>query len=207
MTRQKQSNYEKMRDEAAAAFLRYDQTEMIRRFSLEQDEAHLYIVFFGRRYAIDRATGAVHRQSGEPADYNEAMTIYDLLCSAKPGCRLANEAVNVAGLSAIRGGSLSKPVDFFADAGLWFGGKSRALARACEAMGGRKIEKGDVAYALPMFPFLPVYLRFWGADEDFPASLQILADKNTLDFMHYETLMFALTHLLERLREECRAGE
>ena len=45
-------------------------------------------------------------------------------------------------------------------------------------------------------------LRFWDADEEFPASLQILVDKNILDYMHYETLMFALTHVLGRIREE-----
>ena len=41
-------------------------------------------------------------------------------------------------------------------------------------------------------------------DDEFPASLQILADRNTLDYMHYETLMFALTHLFSRLNEEMR---
>ena len=35
-------------------------------------------------------------------------------------------------------------------------------------------------------------LRFWESDDEFPASLQILVDKNILDFMHYETLMFAI---------------
>ena len=40
------------------------------------------------------------------------------------------------------------------------------------------------------------------ADDEFPASLQVLADKNILDYMHYETLMFALTHLFCRLKEE-----
>ena len=41
-----------------------------------------------------------------------------------------------------------------------------------------------------LFPFLPVVLRFWDADEEFPASMQILTDRNILDFMRYETLMF-----------------
>ena len=40
----------------------------------------------------------------------------------------------------------------------------------------------------------------------FPASLQILTDKNILDYMHYETLMFAITHILNRLKEECEEG-
>ena len=45
-------------------------------------------------------------------------------------------------------------------------------------------------------------LRFWESDDEFPASLQILVDKNILDFMHYETLMFAMSHVLRRLKEE-----
>ena len=49
-------------------------------------------------------------------------------------------------------------------------------------------------------PTVPVCLRFWESDEEFPASLQIFVDKNILDFMHYETLMFAVTHLLNRLK-------
>ena len=62
-----------------------------------------------------------------------------------------------------------------------------------------------MAYELPLFPFLPLILRFWEADEDFPASMQVLVDKNTLDYLHYETLMFALSHLMTRLVEESRS--
>ena len=75
---------------------------------------------------------------------------------------------------------------------------------ACIALSGKELEKGDVAFKLNLFPFLPIIIRFWEADDEFPASLQILADRNTLDYMHYETLMFALTHLFSRLNEEMR---
>ena len=34
--------------------------------------------------------------------------------------------------------------------------------------------------------------------------MQVLVDKNTLDYLHYETLMFALSHLMTRLVEESR---
>lgn len=78
------------------------------------------------------------------------------------------------------------------------------MAHACEALRGRKLDKGDAAYELDLFPFLPLILRFWESDEDFPASLQILTDKNVLDYMHYETLMFAITHILERLKGNMR---
>ena len=48
-------------------------------------------------------------------------------------------------------------------------------------------------------------LRFWDSDEEFPATLQLLVDKNILDYMHYETLMFALSYLLDRLKSEMDA--
>ena len=81
------------------------------------------------------------------------------------------------------------------------------MRNACKALSGKKLEKGDVAFELALFPFLPVIIRFWEADDEFPASLQVLADKNILDYMHYETLMFALTHLFSRLKEEMRNEE
>ncbi|MDO4344408.1 MAG: DUF3786 domain-containing protein [Eubacteriales bacterium] len=181
---------------------------MIKKFKLEHDKEYLYIQFAGRRYRIHRSSGSVSWsedffQSEEKANYNEAMTIYDVLCCSKADCRLAGEWVNVGSLSAVRGGSLVKNNHFFGDAGKYFEGKARLLACACEKLHGRKTEKGDVAYELDMFSFLPVILRFWEADEEFPASLQILVDKNILDYMHYETVMFAVSHILERLKSEC----
>lgn len=70
------------------------------------------------------------------------------------------------------------------------------------ALSGKESEKGDVAFILELFPFLPIVIRYWDAGDEFPASLQILADRNILDYMHYETLMFALTHLFHRIKEE-----
>lgn len=208
MTENRTSNYEKMKDDMASVFLEYDQEKMIRKFSLEHDENYLFIFFTGRRYRIHRHTGAVSWskdsfQTEEKADYNEAMTIYDVLCYSKEHCHLAGEWVNVGSFSAVRGGTLAKAGNFFQNAGEYFNGKTDALAHACEVLQGRKIKKGDVGYELDLFPFLPLSLCFWEADEEFPASLQILTDKNILDYMHYETLMFAITHVIHRLRAEC----
>ena len=130
------------------------------------------------------------------------MTIYDVLCYSREGCRLAHEWVNVKSLSGVRGGTLEKGSDFFQNAGACFDGKTDALIRACEKLQGKKLEKGDATYELRLFPFLPMILRFWESDDEFPASLQILVDKNILDFMHYETLMFAISHVLRRMKEE-----
>lgn len=199
------SNYEKMKNDMADVFLKYDQEEMIRKFSLESNQKYLFIHFAGKKYRIHRFTGAVSWskdsfQTEEKAGYNEVMTIYDVLCYSKKNCCLANEWINIGSLSAVQGGTLAKGSNFFQNAGEYFDGKTEALARACENLQGRKLNKGDVAYELDLFPFLPLILRFWESDEDFPASLQILVDKNILDYMHYETLMFAITHMLNCLK-------
>ena len=201
------SNYEKMKNNMADVFLQYDQEEMIRKFGLVQDKNYLYICCLNRQYRISRRNGQVSwsedafQTEGE-ADYNEAMTLYDVLCCSKENCHLACEWVNVGSLSAVQGGTLAKGSHFFQEAGKYFDGNKEALARACERLKGRKVEKGDVAYELDLFPFLPVVLRFWESAEEFPASLQILVDRNILDYMHYETLMFAISHMLNRLRDE-----
>ena len=82
------SNYEKMKNEMSGVFLQYDQEKMIRKFGLEHDDNSLYIFCLNRKYRIDRLTGQVswsedEIQTEKKADYNEAMTIYDVLCYSK----------------------------------------------------------------------------------------------------------------------------
>lgn len=201
------SNYEFMKDKMASVFQKYDKDVMINKFNLTNDSDYLYICFYARNYRIHRKTGCVSWsddlfQTENPAGYNEAMTIYDVLCNAKEHCVLTHSWVNVNSLSSVLGGSLPRRNGFFYHEGSRFERKAVQFAQACEALRGRRKTGGDAAYELDMFSFLPVLLRFWDSDEDFPASMQILLDSNVLDFMHYETLMFSITHLMKRLEEE-----
>ena len=204
--RQKTSNYEKMKNEMALSFAGHDQKRMIQKFSLDADETYLYLPFFGCRYRIDRGSGAV-QGSGDgfrthwDADYNEAMTIYDVLCNAKDGCCPSGEFVSINSLSAIQGGSMARNGGIFQQTAESFQGKTEELRRACRAMGGSEVGGGDVGFRLELFRSLDLVIRYWDGDEEFPASMQILVDRNILDYMHYETVMFALSHVLDRLRE------
>lgn len=198
------SNYDIMRSAAAKLFLSYDQGEMIRKLSLVHDDTWLYLPFVGRMYRIDRKTGSVTWspdgfQTAFAADFEAAMTLYDVLCYSKSDCHPAHAFANLNSVSSLRLGNLPEN-GFLQGPAADFTGK--ALAAACQALSGKRLDGGDVAYELALFPFLSVVLRFWEADEEFPSSLQILVDQNVLDFMHYETLMYAMTHLLRRLREE-----
>lgn len=201
------SNYDKMKNSMTTVFLQYNQEQMIQKFALEADQNYLYLDFIGRKYRVARNSGIIqwsdnNFQTANEAGYNEVMTIYDVLCYSKENCHLAHEFVNVNSLSSIKGGNLSPSDNIFQHQASFFDGRISQLDTACRALFGKKLEKGDVAYQLNLFSFLPVIIRFWESDDEFPATLQILVDKNTLDYMHYETLMFALTHLFYRVKEE-----
>ena len=195
------NNYETMKLQMRDEFLKYDQAAMIEKFGLRSDDESIYITFFCMEYVVNRATGDVRSERGE-AGYNEAMTIYDVLCYSKSNCRASGRMVNMGSLSAIQGGSMKREGDgLFGRYEAAFDQKDAALSAACAKLGGVPGGKGDVAYRIPMFPFLDVMLQYWDSDDEFPASLQLFVDAGMTDFMHYETVWFALSHMMERIRE------
>ena len=199
------SNYDTMRARMELEFAQYDQQAMIQKFSLRHDENFLYLPFVGREYRIHRASGRVEWYSDTEkafvhAGYNESMTIFDVLAWSKPDCHLAGRFVPMGDLpgttkSASTAGSL-----FSAQSG-YFTGRCAALENACRKLGGIPGTVGDVSSILPVFPFLPVMVQFWDADEEFGAVLKFMWDYNTTDFMHFETIAFATMHIIDRLKE------
>ena len=201
------SNYEIMKRQMQKEFLKYDQNKMIQKFGLQHDADYIFINFIGRRYRVSRTSGKVEWSDDgfatlHEAGYNEAMTIYDVLCYSKDDCATSGAFINMHNLSSVQGGSISPGSGLFQKSEESFDNKDEALAQACEKLNGTKYGKGDVAYKINMFDFLPVVFQFWDSDDEFPASLNLLADKNMLDYMHFETVWFAVSHLITRLREE-----
>ncbi|MBR4078892.1 MAG: DUF3786 domain-containing protein [Christensenellaceae bacterium] len=204
------NNYEQMRNEMRIHFLDYDQPEMIRKFSLKHDDKYIYIRFLARDYRISRQNGIVEGSDNgfsntSEADYNESMTIYDILCCSKPDCALSGKYALSSSLKGIihtgwnvGGGTMFQQ---FSDT---FDKLFDRLPYACELLGGVPEGRGDISYRIPMFDFLPVLFSFWRSDDEFPADIRLLWDTNVLDFMHYETLWFAAGHLMRRLEEGLR---
>lgn len=195
------SNYEIMKNQMSEKFLKYDQqNKMILKFSLPHDETYIYIRFVGREYRISRSTGRVawsedHFLTETEADYNEAMTIYDVLCYSKENCALAGKFC-----TASSGSFFQKSADQFA-------GKTDLLQAALLKLGELTDLKGDVAARINVFEFLPVIVQYWDADEEFSAVLKFMVDENIQDFMHFETVMFMLGHVLRRIRECMEGGD
>lgn len=200
-----ESNYTKQVYMARELFMRYDQSVLIDRYGLENDGDYLYIIFFGDRYRIERAGGKVEvcTAPGQFAlceDYNIVMTIYDVLCHPQGKPELSGEWGPLYGLQA----TMSSPsadifVQKYADI---FAGQADLLWRACERTGGKKIPVAagaDVYWQFEVFPFFPLQFRFWDRDEEFPAQIRLLWDRNSLKFMHFETLYYVIGHLMKKL--------
>ena len=206
------NNYAVMVSRARALFLTHDQAAMCARLGLAMTEDAIPLRFLGAVYTVRRSDGAVLAPGGEPADFNAAMTIYDALTHNKERAptaarrvpsrdgapALSGEWVPTSALHGIRG-SHAVHEDLHAPAAQRFAGKCPALAAALEALGGRPGPGGDVSYILDVFDFFPVCVRFYDADEEFPASLQFLWDANALDFLYYETLWYVMDEVIDAL--------
>ena len=79
--------------------------------------------------------------------------------------------------------------------------KAAKLSKACEKLGGETYVVGDVSYKIPVFDCLALVFQFWDADEEFDAQIKIKWDENVLSFMHFETVHYAMFHVLQRLEE------
>lgn len=199
------SNYEIMRNQMRGEFTKYDQEKMIRKFSLESDADYIYIDFVSRQYRVNRKNGVVewsenHFETSVEADYNESMTIYDVICYSKDDCSLsgnycpANMLKGTVRSAAPGGNMFQKSAD-------GFNGKLKELKAACNILGEEIDMKGDLAARLYPFPFLPIIVQYWEADDEFPANLKFMFDENIMDYMHYETIFFMMGHVLSRIVE------
>ena len=201
------SNYEITKRRVQKDFLKYDQEKMMQKFSLKADENYLYITFIGHSYRICRKSGYLEWSEDNfvtcvEGDFNEALTIYDLLCDSKENCHATNDFINLNSLSTLQSSSKKLGDGLFHGEDKIFDHKEELFGNVCEKLGGIKAGKGDVAYELPLFDFLPCRIQFWNSDDEFDAQLQIFVDKNVLKFIRYETVWYAVSHLMKRLTEE-----
>ncbi len=202
MTEKRESNYEIASRKMRAEFLNYDQERMIQTFHLERDAQFLYLDFCGLPYRVDRKSGLVehaqkpHALGGEL--YEVSMSVYDALCSYADPAALSGRYTTWNNLDGVVYSS-GLGEFFLEEKKKVFDHRTEAFRNACVRLGGIPVKKGDAAFLLPAFSFLPVLLIFYDADEEFSSSLQLLWDEQTLSFVHYETTYAIAGVLLDHL--------
>ena len=188
MPENRQSNYDQVIENWRLKFLEMDQEELIRKFQLEADEEFLYIIYFSKRFRIDRKNGFI-TEDGKSPGFDTVMNIYNTFYYS------AAHPVASGNLVAFRQVKIVYPFEaayrrtiIFRLQEL-FAGKTEELRKACEALGGTLLPQGDVGYVLPVFPFLNIAVLFWDKDEEFEAQANMLFDSEITEFMHEENVV------------------
>ncbi len=192
-------NYAMAQKAAEKHFCTYDMTKIAEKPCVFLENGDICTVFLGDPVRVDAATGEVS-VAGKAADFCQALTIFDWLCDRKETARAAFTFCPVSSLPAVLssgGGGLVMNPSALADK---IDKDPQKFLEICEAMGGVKTGAGDIGFRMTVFPDLPMELKFYFSDEEFPASLTFLWDKNILDFIRYETVYYLAGCLLRRLQ-------
>lgn len=188
MPENRQSNYDQVIENWRLKFLEMDQEELIRKFQLEADEEFLYIIYFSKRFRIDRKNGFI-TEGGKSPGFDTVMNIYNTFYYS------AAHPVASGNLVAFRQVKRVYPFEaayrrtIISRLQELFSGKTEELRKACEALGGTLLPQGDVGYVLPVFPFLNIAVLFWDKDEEFEAQANMLFDSEITEFMHEENVV------------------
>ena len=191
------NNYDAMLEAARVRFTGYDMGRIAAKAGVEEVGDFLCTYFFDQIVMVEKSTGYV-KLDDQPADFCQTLAVYDWLCDRKPSAVAAESFCLVGSLPGVYvgGGGLSIEMHRLAAR---IQEDPRRFLKACQAMGGREEKLGDLGCRLQIFPDLPMCLKFYFADDEFPPTLTLLWDKNTLRFVRYETVYYLAGCLNKRL--------
>lgn len=197
------STYEALCEQWHTTFSNYDPARISRILNLEYDEAYLYLTYFQTPYRLRLRDGWLEKKKEnvwtDKVYFNETMSIYHLLYYTKDVPLVSHVWVPNTALERTARQNRRMPDPLLTPFARKFTGHTAKLEAACQNLGGVKFNKGEVAYEFAPFPQVHLQLIFWDADEDFPAQVQLLVDKQVTDFLHFETTGCIISDLLEKL--------
>jgi hypothetical protein len=219
-----ESNYEVFKQDALKRFLTYNQELIIQRLGLKADDAYIYIEYCKCIYRLGRKMPSLERNnliimnenndysapdSWKETDYNEALTLCDLLCHTDEPIHLSENYVPLQSLNTVQGGSTQSTLGkgLLKSTEQFFDGKDKILRSACESLGGIATGKGDVAYEIPLFESIHARFSFYDSDEEFEAKATIMFPSDICNYLYFETLWYASVIMLDRLKELISANE
>jgi hypothetical protein len=82
-----------------------------------------------------------------------------------------------------------------------FGKDPAKFLRAGEGLGGTKLLFGDNAFALNVFPKVPIGLVLWKEDEEFPSQVTVLFDSTIQNHFSLDGIWCLVAEISERLLE------
>lgn len=158
----------------------------------------ILIPYLNREITLDIDNKNIYwSDTGKKIDLHLAViTIHYLL-----GCTLRRGGIEWISYREIPGASfysrtiphtLNPLVEFFSE-------KSDKLVLAAQNLGGKEISIGDKAVELKPFPNFPIAFVIYNADEEFPASANVLYDKSAKDVLSAEEVKLLTIFLITEL--------
>ncbi len=193
------NNYDKMLNAAKARFCTYDMAKIASKNGVSETKTHIYTTFLGEKVEVEKKTGEIF-VGGRPANFGEGLTIFDWLCDRKDYARASFEFCPVSSLPGVLVSGSGLVMNFNALAAKIDKAPDK-LTEICKSLGGTEVQAGDIGFQILAFPDLPVQLKFYYSDEEFPASLSLLWDRNILNFIRYETVYYLAGCLRRKLDE------
>ena len=198
------SNYEITLQSAMKRFCSYDMESISRKHGITDRGEYFETRFLGMETKINKNTGAV-TVNGQPADFCEGLSIFDWLCDGKPDAKAAESFCPVSSLPGVlvRGqGLLMEAPELAREIDL----QPEKFRNICKNLGGKILNIGDFGVRIDVFPDLPMEMKFYHSDEEFPPTLTFLWDANILDFVRYETVYYICgalkKHLLHKMQHK-----
>ena len=200
------SNYDFQVDIGRRIFLEYDSERLICKWGLAADETWIYLTYLNVTCRISREDGRIEEYSdavwSECRSFSTVMTIYDLLCyhQGETTPRLCGEWCLI-GEFVVAGVQNTEP--FTRRYAALFQDRVEELKEACLRLGGvlqPRMAGADVTCRIPVMKHFPVLLQFWEGDEEFSPKLLLKWDRNTDQFLRFETTFYLQGDLLDRLR-------
>ena len=201
---ERKNNYVIQAGQARKLFCTRDLDAVARAHGLWTDGEFLYLRLLSEDYRVSRSDGHIARREAgvwAPADgFDETLTIFDLLCDAKPGRRAAGEWKTTLDFGGQVHRGLMEP-EHADELELLYDRQPELLERACLRLGGAPMAGADLGFSLPFFEDLCIAVQFWHGDEEFAPRLRVLWDANADQYLRYETMYYAIGLLKSRLRE------
>ena len=187
-----EDNYAKVAEKWRQDFVTWDHEAMCKKLGIGTYDAEaIRMDYFGIPHRIDRRTGKIScpgRQGYEPV-FDEAMAIYNLFYYAKEGAKNSGDWIhlrNVRGAGVFEAAFEKQVLIPFAN---HFSGKTEEFKAVGKKMGFFPLIYGDASFQIAAFFCIPLRVIFWDGDEEFPAKVNILFDRNITDFTHPESVV------------------
>lgn len=191
------NNYDRMLLAARQRFLEYDPQLLGQKPGVTDLGSELSTCFLGQQIIIRKTDGRIC-VDGRNAGFGEGLSILDWLCDRKSDAVASMEFCPIGSLPGIYvgGGNLSMDMPKLAQT---IHERPETFRLACVHLHAEPQKMGDIGFQLQIFPDLPMCLKFYFGDDEFPPQLTLLWDKHILQFVRYETVYYIAGCLHARL--------